>query len=70
MTGSSLAPVVIPIVAVVVLAVWLTMVYWADAHPPRRGGVSESGLSRSDATAPGEVEGRVQPPAPPQRRAA
>ena len=33
MTGSALAPVVIPIVAFLALAAWLGMVYYADAHP-------------------------------------
>ena len=33
MTGSSLAPVVIPIVVVILLAMWLFMVYYADSHP-------------------------------------
>lgn len=33
MTGSSLAPVVIPIVTAVALAVWLAMVFYATAHP-------------------------------------
>ena len=33
MTGSSLAPIVIPIVAMVSLAAWLTIVFYADRHP-------------------------------------
>lgn len=33
MTGSSLAPVIIPIVVSIGLAVWLTMVYRAASHP-------------------------------------
>ena len=31
--GSSLAPFVIPIVALVSLAAWLTIVFYADRHP-------------------------------------
>jgi hypothetical protein len=33
MTGSSIDFIVIPIVAVICLAVWLIMVYYADSHP-------------------------------------
>jgi hypothetical protein len=33
MTGSALAPVIIPIVAFLALALWLGMVYYAAAHP-------------------------------------
>lgn len=42
MTGSSLAPIVIPIVVTISLAIWLIMVYYAARHPlwgnnPARG---------------------------------
>jgi hypothetical protein len=33
MTGSSLAPVIVPIVAVLAMAVWLGLVFYASAHP-------------------------------------
>ena len=33
MTGSSLVPIVTPIVALITLACWIGAVYWADAHP-------------------------------------
>jgi hypothetical protein len=33
MTGSALAPVVIPIVAFVFLFLWIGMVFHADSHP-------------------------------------
>ena len=36
MTGSALAPVIIPIVAFGCLAVWIAMVFYADAHPMHR----------------------------------
>lgn len=36
MTGSSLAPVIIPIVVVLGLAIWLIMVFRADSHPGYR----------------------------------
>ncbi len=33
MTGSSLAPIVIPIFAMFSLAVWIAMIFHADRHP-------------------------------------
>ena len=33
MTGSLLVPIVTPIVAVIALACWLSMIFWADTHP-------------------------------------
>ena len=33
MTGSALAPIVIPIVVTISLAIWLIMVYHAASHP-------------------------------------
>ncbi len=33
MTGSTLAPIVIPIVVAIGLAAWLAMIYYAAAHP-------------------------------------
>ena len=36
MTGSTLSLIVIPIVAVICLAVMLIMVYYADSHPQWR----------------------------------
>jgi hypothetical protein len=37
MTGSSWAPIVIPIVAMITLAVWQAMVLHADSHPQHGG---------------------------------
>jgi hypothetical protein len=37
MTGSALAPVIIPIVAFVALFVWIGMVFYANAHPSVHG---------------------------------
>ena len=36
MTGTDLATIVPPIVAMISLAVWLAMVFYADAHPAVR----------------------------------
>jgi hypothetical protein len=33
MTGSPLAPIIIPIVVTTALAIWLIMVYYAGSHP-------------------------------------
>jgi hypothetical protein len=35
MDGSSVDFIVIPIVAVISLAAWLVVVYWADSHPAK-----------------------------------
>ena len=33
MTGSFLVPIITPIVAIIALACWLGMVFWAGSHP-------------------------------------
>ena len=33
MTGSFLGPIITPIVAVIALACWLGMIFWAEGHP-------------------------------------
>ena len=57
MTGSTLAAVVIPIVALTVLAVWLAMVFYADSHP--RWGTSGATSARGRSSLPG---GARKPP--------
>lgn len=78
MTGSWLVPVVVPIVAVIALAVWLTMVYYADSHPmhgnsdlaPAPPGVlperQEAGAAAPDASGAASPQQEAVPP-PPQR---
>ena len=51
MTGSSLAPVVIPIVVAISLAAWIFMVYYADSHPGWRGQATTPKQPRTDASA-------------------
>jgi hypothetical protein len=46
MTGSALAPFIIPIVAVITLVAWLAMVYFADVAGLRRQRKTLSGRSR------------------------
>ena len=52
MSGSSLAPIILPAVVVPVLAFWLIMVAYADRHPAWRG----SGHA-SARKAPGQLSG-------------
>ena len=68
MTGSALAPIVIPIVVTISLAIWLIMVYYAAGHPqwgsrPARGHAGPEPAAPADRRQPDP--GRV-----PQRRAA
>jgi hypothetical protein len=56
MTGSALAPVVIPIVAFAFLFLWIGMVFYANAHPSVHGrqtqapgGEREPGVHRGDS---------------------
>ena len=37
MTGSALAPIIIPIVAFVALFMWIGLVFYANAHPSVHG---------------------------------
>jgi hypothetical protein len=60
MTGSSLAPIVIPIVAMITLFGWLAVVFYADSHPPR-GSDSRSAVS-SAPTWPSAETGLARPP--------
>ncbi|HTS99200.1 MAG TPA: hypothetical protein VMI33_21545 [Streptosporangiaceae bacterium] len=74
MTGSALVPIIVPIVAVLALAAWLTLVYWADAHPASGRHVAEispPAAAGAEAAAPGGHEpGEEEVPARPVRRAA
>ena len=65
MTGSSLVPFIIPVVAALALAAWLAMVFYAEAHPrwkthsaaqaPRVAGTA----SRADAREQNERQERT-----------
>ncbi len=68
MTGSALAPIVIPIVVTISLAIWLIMVYHAASHPqwgsrPARGHAGPQPAVRADRRQP-------DPGPAPHRRAA
>jgi hypothetical protein len=62
MTGSSLAPIVIPVVVVIVLAVWLIMVFRADSHP--RWGHQAAAGTRPGAGLPREAGQLLDLPLP------
>lgn len=51
MTGSSLAPIVIPIVVAIGLVAWLVLVYHADSHPYWRGRATTTEQPRAGAGA-------------------
>jgi hypothetical protein len=55
MTGSALAPVVIPIVAFAFLFLWIGMVFYANAHPSvhgRQAGAAHEERQEREAIAP------------------
>jgi hypothetical protein len=57
MTGTDLSAIVTPIVAMISLAVWLAMVFYADAHPGvRRQAPAQPGGQAARAPAEGGAE--------------
>ncbi len=74
MTGSALVPIIVPIVAVLALAGWLTLVFWADAHPVSGRHVAEvsppAAAGTEAATPAGHEAGEEEVPARSLRRAA
>lgn len=68
MTGSFLVPIITPIVALITLATWLGIVYWADAHPGWKAGAPHGPeltdtRSLPPAAEPGEAhDGELAPP--------
>jgi hypothetical protein len=81
MTGSSLVPIVVPIVAFCALAVWFGLVFYADAHPGWKshqvapGTGAEAGEQPAAreltvaASAPQRGDAAQVPQAPPKRAA-
>jgi hypothetical protein len=68
MTGSFLVPIITPIVALIAMATWLGIVYWADAHPgwksraPHGPELTDAGVLPPEAE-PGETQdGELVPP--------
>ena len=72
MTGSFLVPIVTPIVALIALACWLGMVYWADAHPGWKASRAARGPEITSETFPAAPEsgGRLSGEASPQHEKA
>jgi hypothetical protein len=75
MTGSTLASVIIPIVAFLALAVWLTMVFYADAHPMHDSSATRRAQpghapERAPGREPEHVSEHAPEPSHPGRKAA
>jgi hypothetical protein len=70
MTGSALAPIVIPIVAFVALFVWLGMVFWANSHPSVHGREARAAHEESQDREAAAREGSAQDRPGAHRRAA
>jgi hypothetical protein len=73
MTGSFLVPIVTPIVAVIALACWLGMIFWADAHPgwKTHHAARESQFPGESFTLAGDLEaGELAAPQQQERKAA
>ena len=70
MTGSSSAPIVIPIVAVFCLAIWLGLVYYADAHPRWKSQRAPRRPAEPGQAAAPEPEEPEEPAKTPSHRAA
>ncbi len=58
MIGSYLVNIVVPIVAFAAMAAWLSMVFWADAHPQWK---SPAAVSGPKLTAAGNPPAAGQP---------
>ena len=61
MTGSSLAPIVIPIVVTIALASWLAIVFYAAAHPGWKTHAASSRPAVTEAGEHAEPSGQAQP---------
>jgi hypothetical protein len=70
MTGSSLAPIVIPIAAMASLAAWLFLVYHAAAHPEWGRGKARQQHARQPVALAGRRPAHGRPAAIPRRHAA
>jgi len=67
MSGSFLVPIITPIAAVIALAFWLGMVFWAESHPgwKTHHAAPESQFPGESLTLAGDLH--ADEPAPPQR---
>ena len=64
MTGSFLVPIITPIVAVIALACWLGMIFWAEGHPAWKAhhAAQESQFPGESLTLAGDLRGELAPP--------
>ena len=71
MTGSFLVAIITPIVALIALAFWLGMVFWAEGHPgwKTRYAAQESQFPGESTTLAGDLRG-AEPATPPQEKKA
>jgi hypothetical protein len=67
MTGSALAPVVIPIIAFVFLFLWVAMVFHANAHPSVHRHADQA--AREDREATSHEDGAQESPEADRRAA-
>ena len=67
MAGSLMVAIVTPIVAIIALACWLGMVFWAEGHPgwKTHQAAQESQFPGESLTLAGDLDGSE--PAPPQQ---
>jgi hypothetical protein len=76
MTGSFLVPIITPIVAIIALACWLGMIYWAEAHPGWKAHTAAPGPEITPTRFPpvavesGDQHGGELAPLPGDRKAA
>ncbi len=68
MTGSYLAPILIPIGAAIPLAFWIVMVFYADSHPSHGEGASRLDSGEYDTGLQGNYLTKPELRVPPQER--
>ena len=72
MTGSSLVLIITPIVAIIFLACWLGMIFWAEGHPQWRThrAAQETQFPGESSTLAGDLESSELAPPPQETKAA
>lgn len=72
MTGSFLVPIITPIVAILALACWLGVVFWAEGHPgwKTRRAAQETQFPGESATLAGDLAAGELTPPPQEPKAA
>ena len=72
MTGSFLVPIITPIGAILALACWLGLVFWAEGHPRWKAhrAAQETQFSGESSTLAGDLRGDELVPPPQETKAA